>query len=163
MAGERCDRTWWFTLWVSSSGKKTHDSLVDSVYTWAMSVFNTLRINIWGHFFTKKSQNSLVNVKVTYVDENIWHYSSAEIFIKQHVKQVSYLLDKAFKHFAINFICFREVLDWLFVCAQWCICDTLWCIFDISWFYVCVWATSVVCRAVLPSTASPGGGWGSGL
>ena len=163
MAGERCDRTWWVTWWVSSSGEKTHNSLVDSVYTWAMSVFNTLRINIWGHFFTKKSRNSLVNVKVTYVDENIWHYSSVEIFIKQHVKQVSYLLDKAFKHFAINFICFREVLDWLFVCAQWCICDTLWCIFDISWFYVCVWATSVVCRAVLPSTASPGGGWGSGL
>ena len=72
--------------------------------------------------------------------------SSAEIFakslstIKQHVKQVTYLLAKAVNHFAINFICYRDVLDWLFVCAQCCIYDTLWCIFDISWFYVCVWA-----------------------
>jgi len=70
-----------------------------------------LRISIWGHFFTKKSRNGLLMWK--------WHMlmrtsgnvsSSAEILAKslstiiQHVKQVSYLLDKTLKHFAINFI-----------------------------------------------------------
>ena len=56
--------------------------------------------------------------------------------------------------------CFSYLLneqdELLFLCI-------VYAVYSILLMYLTWCSISVVCRAVLPSTASPGGGWGSGL